>query len=219
MCGHHDSLAIVTLVLTGLLIICHRPALSIASLALSTLSKYFPALLLPVFLKRTRWAYGGVFGAIVVLVYLPYARAGPRLFKGLSDYAAGWEGNDSLFRLIRLAGNSKAQAELVAGLLVLGLLSYALRKRMHVLEASLFLIAGLLFLSPNAFPWYFTWFIPFLCFSPRAPLLLMSVTAVLGYSPVVAYAAGQPYRDSPLILALEYAPVYAFLTYEAWRAV
>jgi len=45
-------------------------------------------------------------------------------------------------------------------------------------------------------------------------LLLASVTSVLGYAPVVAYAAGQPYRDSPLILALEYAPVLAWL---AWR--
>ena len=46
----------------------------------------------------------------------------------------------------------------------------------------------------------------------------MSVTCVLGYAPLVAYAAGQPYRDSPLILALEYAPVFAWMGYAAWRA-
>jgi hypothetical protein len=45
----------------------------------------------------------------------------------------------------------------------------------------------------------------------------MTVTCLLGYSPVIAYAAGQPYRDSPFILALEYAPVYLWLGYEAWR--
>src|SRR5437667_1356360 len=66
-------------------------------------------------------------------------------------------------------------------------------------------------LSPTAFPWYFTWSVPFLCVYPCAPWLLMSVAAVLGYSPVVAYAAGQPYRDSPFILALEYVPVYLWL--------
>lgn len=218
MCGHHDSVAICTLLLADLFIIGNRPALSIASLALSVVSKYFPALLLPVFLKRTRWTYAAIFGALVVLAYLPYASAGPRLFKGLSDYATGWESNDSVFRLIRLAGNSRAQAELVAGVMVLGLLAYALKKRMDVLEASLFLIAGLLLVSPNAFPWYFTWFIPFLCFQPRVPLLLMSVTAVLGYTPVIAYSAGQPYRDSPLILALEYLPVYVWIALDAGRA-
>jgi hypothetical protein len=33
----------------------------------------------------------------------------------------------------------------------------------------------------------------------------MIVTCVLGYSPVIAYGAGQPYRDSPFILTLECA--------------
>jgi len=45
------------------------------------------------------------------------------------------------------------------------------------------------------------------------------VTSVLGYTPVVAYAAGQPYIHSPFILVLEYAPVYVWLGYEGWRDV
>jgi hypothetical protein len=156
--------------------------------------------------------------AIVGLSYLPFLSAGRRLFKGLSEFAAGWEANDSLFRLVRLAGNSKAQAELVACVLVLILVAYTLRRRLEPLSASLLLISGLLFLSPNAFPWYFTWIVPFLCFYPRAPLLLMSITSVLGYAPVVAYAAGQPYRDSTFILLLEYVPVLAWLVYQACPA-
>ena len=219
MCGHHDSLAIFTLLAAILLIILRKPALSISFLALSVISKFFSVLLLPIILKRTRPAFAALFLAIVGLSYLPFLGAGGRLFKGLSDYAAGWESNDSLFCLIRLAGNSKAQAELIAGVLVLILVVCALRLRLEPLSASLLLISGLLFLSPNAFPWYFTWLVPFLCFYPRAPLLLLSATSVLGYAPVVAYAAGQPYRHSPFILLLEYAPVLAWLLYRACRAL
>jgi hypothetical protein len=263
MCGHHDSLAIFTLLVAILLIILHKPALSLSFLALSVISKFFSVLLLPALVarasrplsrerpapagvsgqdgrpagaggetptgrgrlpaprdsRRARPAYAALFVAIVGLSYLPFLSAGRRLFKGLSDYAAGWEGNDSLFRLIQLAGNSKAQGELVAGALVLILVAYALRRRLEPLSASLLLISGLLFLSPNAFPWYFTWIIPFLCFYPRAPLLLMSIASVLGYAPVVAYAAGQPYRDSTFILLLEYAPVLAWLAYQGCRAL
>lgn len=219
MCGHHDSLAIATLLAAHLFIIGHRPALSIVSLSLSFLSKYFSLLLLPVFLKRTRWPYLAIFGSLVLLGYLPFVGAGWNLFKGLSDYAVGWESNDSLFRLIRLAGNSKGQAELIAVTLTAGALVYALRTRMEPLRASLFLTATLLLLSPDAFPWYFSWSIPFLCFYPNAPWLLMSVTSVLGYSPVVAYAGGQAYRDSPFMLALEYAPVLAWLGVQAAREV
>lgn len=216
MCGHQDSLAILTLLAANLFIIGGRRALSIAFLALSFLSKYFSVLLLPVFLKRTRWAYAEIFGALAILGYLPYAGAGRGLFRGLRDYFAGWEANDSLFRLIRSAGNSRAQAELVAMVLVIGLVVYALKKRMEPLSASLLLTASLALLSPNAFPWYFTWSVPFLCFYPRVPWLLMSVVSVLGYSPVVAYAAGMPYKDSPFVLALEYTPVLAWLVYEVW---
>ncbi len=217
MCGHHDSLAVLTLLAANIFIISRRRALSIAFLALSFLAKFFPALLVPVFLKRTRWSYASVFAALVLLGYLPFLTAVPDLFRGLRDFAAGWEANDSLFRLILRAGNSKAQAELVAGALIVALVAYALKKRMEPLGASLFLTAGLILLSPAAFPWYFTWIVPFLCFYPSPPLLLISVTAVLGYSPVVAYAAGQPYKDSPFILALEYAPVLTWLAFEGWR--
>jgi len=99
---------------------------------------------------------------------------------------------------------------------LLALMVYALRKRMQPTQACLVLLAGLLFVSQNAFPWYFTWIIPFLCFHPSPPLLLMSVACLLGYAPVVAYAAGQPFRDSSFILALEYVPVFIWLLWETW---
>ena len=219
LCGHHDSLAILTLLAAILFIIGQRAALSIMFLALSFLSKFFALLLLPLFLKRTRWIYAGLFGAVVLLAYARYADAGWKLLDGLSQYAAGWEGNDSLFRLILGAGNSKAQAQLAVAVMMLALVAYALKQRMEPLRAGLFLTAGLLLLSPNAFPWYFTWTIPFLCFYPSRPWLLMTVTCVLGYAPVVPYAAGQPYQDSLFIVALEYVPVYAWLAYEGWRAI
>ncbi len=219
LCGHHDSLAILTLVVANLFIIGRRPAMSIAFLALSFLSKLFAGALLPVFLRRTRRSLAALFGGLVLVGYLPFARAGLSIWHGLGDFARGWESNDSLFRLIRLAGNNQAQAELISLCLLAGLVAYAVKRRLEPLGASLVIIAGMLFLSPDAFPWYFTWFVPFLCFYAEAPLLLASVTSVLGYAPVVAYAAGQAYRDSPFILTLEYAPVLIWLAARATKTL
>ncbi|MGH9449920.1 MAG: glycosyltransferase 87 family protein [Terriglobia bacterium] len=216
--GHYDSLAILALMLAVLLIIAHKPLLSNVLLALSFVSKFFAVLFLPLLLRRKRWRDAAAFAAVAVLAYLPFAGAGWGLFRGVGDYAAEWEGNDSLFRLIHLASVSKEQAEFVAGVLLLGLVVYVVKSRMPLMRAGLVLMAGLLLLSPNAFPWYFTWSMPFLCFTPNKPWLLMSVTAVLGYAPVAAYAAGQPYRNSTSILLLEYAPVIAWLVVDAWRA-
>ena len=214
MSGHHDSLAIFTLLAAVLFAMLRKSALSLTFLALSAISKFFSVLLLPSILRRTGKLYASLFAVVVGLSYLPFCGAGRRLFKGLSDYVAGWEGNDSLFRLIRAAGNSKPQAELVAATLLLILVAYASRRHLEPTAAGLVLISGLLFLSPTAFPWYFTWIVPFLCFDACAPLLLLSITSVLGYAPVVAYAAGQPYRDSTFILLLEYAPVLTWLVYQ-----
>jgi Glycosyltransferase family 87 len=215
--GHHDSLAVFTLLLANLLIIRRKPLLSNIFLGLSISAKFFAAILAPVFLKRTRWAYGWALAGVVAVTYFPFAGAGWKLLGGVSDYARGWEGNDSLFRLVHYVLPAKNLAEMVAGLLLLALAGYAIHSNMTPLRASLFLISAMLLLSPNAFPWYFTWSIPFLCFEPYAPWLMMSVTCVLGYSPVVAYAAGQPYRDSSAILMLEYAPVIAWIAWDGVR--
>jgi hypothetical protein len=97
------------------------------------------------------------------------------------------------------------------------LLIFVLKRRLEPLRAALVLLTALLFLSPNAFPWYFTWVIPFLCFESQSALLLLSATCVLGYAPLVTYWSGGPFTDSPLILALEYVPVFAWLGISAAR--
>jgi alpha-1,6-mannosyltransferase len=217
--GHHDSLAILTLLAAVLFIIEQWPRLSIAFLGLSFLSKFFPVLLLPAFLKRSKTGYASIFAGLVALAYLPFARAGVKLTKGLTDYAAGWEGNDSAFRFLRLAGNSKGQAELIAVVFILALLAYTHKNRMEPLRSGLFLFTAMLLISPNAFPWYFTWIVPFLCFYPNRPVLLLTVTCMLGYAPVVAYSAGQAYIHTPLMTALEYVPVYLWLVWSAIHKV
>ena len=216
--GHNDSLAILTLLAAILfLIIGGRRVLSIGFLALSVLSKLFPVFLLPAFLRRSRWAYAGIFGGVILLGYLPFMGAGSHLFRGLSDFTAKWEGNDSLFRLFLGAGNSTRQAQFIAGMLLLVLIAYVLKAKMDIFRAGLAILTGLLFLSSNAFPWYFTWIVPFLCFCPSPALLLMTVTCILGYSPVIAYAAGGSFSNSRLMQVLEYLPVFALLGFEVAR--
>ncbi len=238
--GHHDSLAILTVLAADLLILAQKPLAGTLFLAVSVLSKFFPAVTIPVIARyiiigsrypanappSKRWSgplagsVAVVFATITVAAYVPFARAGRQALTGLGTYATRWEANDSLFRVILLAGNSRGQARLVVAVLMLGLVGYALKRRLDPLEGSLVLIAGALALSPSAFPWYFTWTVPFLCFNRgrfSTPWLLATVLCVLGYHPVVAYAAGQPYLHSPFMLMLEYAPVYGWLAFEAGR--
>ncbi len=100
-------------------------------------------------------------------------------------------------------------------MIVLGAIGCFAQRRAGLLWSSLVLTGGVLLVSPTAYPWYFTWSIPFLCFYPIAAWLLMSVTSVLGYTPPIADGAG----NSLLMLSLEYGPVYFWLAYYCWAAL
>jgi len=218
MSGHFDSLAIFTFLAALLLLVTSRPALSMAALALSFLSKFFPVLLLPTFLKRVRLAHVGFFAFVVFAFYLPFLGAGLHLLDGARNYARDWVNNASLFHLLCFVAGSRAGAELVAGLIVLAAIAYLAKRQAAPLWSSLVLTGGVLLVSPTAYPWYFTWSIPFLCFYPSAAWLLMSVTSVLAYTPAITYGAGEPLKNSLLMLSLEYGPVYLWLTYYCWAA-
>jgi len=218
MSGHFDSLAIVTFLAALFFLLSNRQALSMGALALSFLSKFFPVLLLPTFLKRVRLAYAGIFVILVFAFYLPFLGAGSHLLDGARSYARDWINNASLFHLLHFVAGSRVGAELTAGLIVLVAIGYLAKRQADPLWSSLILTGGVLLLSPTAYPWYFTWSIPFLCFYPNAAWLLMSVTSVLAYTPPITYGAGEPLKDSLLMLSLEYGPVYLWLAYYCWSA-
>lgn len=216
MSGHFDSLAIITSLTALLFLLTNRPALSMAALALSFLSKFFPVLLLLTFLKRVRLAHVGLFVLLVFAFYLPFLSAGSQLVEGAGDYARDWVNNASLFHLLRFVAGSSIGAELIGGLLVLAAIAYLAKKKAAPLWASLVLTGGVLLVSPTAYPWYFTWSIPLLCFYPNAAWLLMSVTCVLAYTPAITFGAAEPLKNSLLMLSLEYGPVYLWLVYSCW---
>lgn len=219
MSGHFDSLAIVTFLAALFFLVTNRPALSMCALALSFLSKFFPALLLVTFLKRVRLAHVGLFLFLIFALYFPFLGAGPHLFDGLGNYARDWANNASLFHLLHFVAGSRTGVELMEGLIVLAAIGYLAKSRATPLWSGLVLTAGVLLLSPTAYPWYFTWSIPFLCFYPRPAWLLMSITSILAYTPAIAYAAGEPLKNSLLMLSLEYGPIYLWLAYSCWAAL
>src|SRR5215831_2992784 len=114
MSGHFDSLAIVTLLAALLLLVTNRPALSMAALALSFLSKFFPVLLLVTFLKRVRLAYLGVFAFLVIAFYIPFSGAGLHLLDGARNYARDWAYNGSFFDVLCFVARSRIGAELLS---------------------------------------------------------------------------------------------------------
>ena len=209
--GHNDSLALCLLLVANFFIIRQRPGVSIGALAAAVMAKWFPVVAAPVFFRRGGWRSLLLFSGVALLCALPYRDAGWSLFAGLAAYAREWRNNSSLFALLTAATGEEGVAAGVGVGVVAGLVVHCWRERMEPLRASYLLLAALLLVSPNVFPWYVTWLAPFLCFFPNAGLLAWTATVWLGYHTLLDYTTAGAWRYHSWILWLEYVPVYALL--------
>lgn len=209
--GHNDSLALFALLLATSLIIRQRATVSIVALAAAAMSKWFAVVLAPVFLRRSGWRGLPLFLGTAAALFLPYRDAGWGLFSGLLSYAEKWRNNSSLYDLVSAATGQETIAAGVALGVVAGLSLHCAWTRADPLRAAHLLIAATLFLSPNVFPWYVTWLVPFLCFFPNPGLLLFTATIFLSYHVLIGYTARGVWHYEPWLVWLEYLPVYALL--------
>jgi hypothetical protein len=217
--GHLDSVGIFFLVLTVRLLLApsaRRRALSGATLALSILSKGYALVAAPFLLRAARphWRpYFVGFALAGAIVYVPFVSAGPDLFRGLSEYAARWYGNASIFALVRLAltplsDSPDGLARAICALGLAGWVAFLLLKgrRSESLETSLRLsqqaLQGLFLFSAAVYPWYLAWTIPFLCFSRSLPWLVLTGTIFAFY----AHDFAGHRTEIWWVTALEYGP-------------
>lgn len=216
--GHSDAILIFGILLACWLMERNRAVLSSLPLAAAVMAKWFPAMLLPVFVRRSGWRGLVVFTAAIALGFLPYLDAGWSLIAGVRSYAESWRNNASLFDLLRAATGSDAAASLIAAIVLAALALYLAAKRAEPLRACYVLIAALLLLSPSVFPWYLIWLIPFLCFYPNSGFLLWTATIFLSYDVLIGYKVLGTWQYDPTLAWLEYAPVFALLLWSGFSA-
>lgn len=198
------------------------------NLALATLGKIYPLLLLPFFVWRTKTICGwlrascgiGVVAVVLFAGYAPFLGAGRGLWQGAAVFVEQWQTNSFLFPLFLTVVQNRWLVNLtvaaVLGGLVVGLLwredvddERSFLRRIFVTLGALFL------LSPVADPWYFVWLAPFLCVFPSPAWILLSGLLGLYYLSFyfVYQHTGETFR---WIVWLEYLPFYSLLLWE-WR--
>lgn len=191
--GHIDAALVAFVALALWAWSRRRGGLAGAALAAATLTKLYPAVLLPALRWRREWRAPLVFAAAIVLGYLPYLRVGWKVLGFLPGYAGeeGFTGAGRGFYLLDLLQKFPPLHELpavlyllVAGAVLAGLalatgVSRAERDKDFACAA---LLAGVftLLLSPH-YPWYFAWLVLFGCFAPYFSLLWLTNIVFLLY--------------------------------------
>jgi hypothetical protein len=220
--GHNDVLALLGIV-CGLAVMKKWPALASIPITLAALAKVFPALLLPVWIRRAGWPEkkagwwsAGIAVLVALLVMAPYWHALGMFRANMTQYEATWKNyHASLYTVIDwLTGGRTKIPVYVAAVVTWGLAFWLAWKRAEPARAAYLLIGTLLAFGPNGYSWYFTWIVPLLCFFPNPAWLMITVLQFLSYNVLIGYGILGVFKFDPFLQWLVYAPFYLLLI--AW---
>jgi hypothetical protein len=190
--GHVDALTVCFVGLALLFACTHKTGLAALAIAVATLTKFLPLVLLPALWRPWQGKFASVFGAAIALFYAPYIGVGLGVFGFLGGYAKQEHlaSGQGLF-LADLFGLAGAATKLYLAALALCLVLIAAFMIMRPVtapkdiaqRASLLIGALMLGLSPH-YPWYYAWALIPACvaFSPAA-LWLATASFVLYLNP------------------------------------
>jgi alpha-1,6-mannosyltransferase len=222
--GHNDVLALLGIV-AGLALLKKCPWLASVPVALGAMAKAFPAVLLPVWIRRAGWPskkagwWAAAFAAVAgLLVLAPYWNALGMIRANLGYYGATWKNyHASLYTLLDWAtGGTTRIPAIAAAVASWGLALWLAGKKAEPARAAFLLVGTILAFSPNGYSWYFTWIVPLLCFFPNPAWLMLTVLQFLSYNVLIGYGILGVFRFDPVMQWLVYAPFYALLLGNWW---
>jgi hypothetical protein len=224
--GHNDVLALLSIV-CGLALVKRWPSIASVPIALGAMAKVFPAVLLPVWIRRAGWPEkkagwwaAGLAGVAALAVLAPYWNALEMFRANLAYYEATWRNyHASLYTVIDWLTGGKTKIPALVGVVASwGLAFWLAWKKAEPARAAYLLIATILAFGPNGYSWYFTWIVPLLCFYPNPAWLMLTVLQFLSYNVLIGYGILGVFQFDPLLQWLVYAPFYLLLVASWWYA-
>jgi hypothetical protein len=195
--GHVDGVVVPLVAGAAWAVVRDRHALAGALLGVGALFKLYPAALLAL-LPVAAWPSAlASFVVVMLLGYAPGLATGTAVLGSLPRYLTEEYFNPGLARSLVDAPVVTLAAAAAWTIAVAALWRDAPLPRRAVL-----LIGGLVLLSPNIFPWYAVWLVPFLAWVPSPPWLAFTGTVVFAY----AFFLQQPWGVPGWARAVEFAP-------------
>ncbi len=189
--GHMDALLMPLLAGALWMLLANRLWIMAGFIACAGAVKFWPLLIAPVLMRRSRAAVvaGGMVAVIAMALLLPQLlQIGPEA--GLNRYTLDWERNALAFPLLAaalgpLVSDPAGGARLIVAAVLIGLVvrrwfraAVAPRDRLATAGTVVLLLC---LLSPTGYPWYSLWLAPFAVFQPRLSWVLLMAAAPAYY--------------------------------------
>jgi hypothetical protein len=231
--GHMDILIFPFLLGTIYMSLKQKYLSSAILLVLATCVKLWPILLFPIIFRPILFKPQKlalpliIFLSLIILAILPTQPLTAMESSAFANYGIRWEMNDSLFKIILVVSQSILQilglhqgfGQIISRMVVLTIilftvLYFSIKKRQffeNLDSRILILIAAIFLLSPTQFPWYYTWMLPFLVFSPRYSLLILTPLLSIYYLRYFFDGLERVEIYDHYIVWIQYVPVWVLL--------
>ena len=219
--GHIDALGITFLVIALLCLATNRRLHAVVALGLSALVKLVPLILVPLLLRMDKGVRRFLFPSVPVLLvicgYLVYYEPTLGMVESLKTFGVHWEFNGSIFSVVYfLTGSNETAHRAMAVMMVcwMGFLTFIDRP---LTEKIFWGFVGFILLSPVVHPWYLTWLAALLVLRWSSAVFIFMGLSNIANIVVYQYRASGEWNDQPLLLLLEYVPVFLLLGREVMR--
>lgn len=227
--GHVDAAMIAFISIALLARRRERDFLTGFALAAATLTKLYPVVLVPAFIRRSAWRMPVAFVFTVIAAYSAYISVGAeKVFGFLPGYLReeGLSTGERFFilNLVRLGAGDATATTVVflffSGMVLLGLAAWSIRRsasepRGYINSALILASTVTILISPH-YAWYFAWIIPFLCFVSLAsalPLLYLTTASFILYGVWLGESADRTF----IINSFIYVPFAILSALVLWR--
>lgn len=209
--AHIDPLGITFLVMFLYYIEKEKYFLSSVSLALSFLAKLYPAVLIPLLLKKIKFKktfyFTLIFSAVVIIFYIPFVWGNVYVFSMLSNYIENWEFNGSIYHLMKLILVYGNHAHIVCNILLIATIIIISISYKNFINAVGGILLSVIIFTATVYPWYLGWIAalnPFLEFySVLSLFFTINLTNLTPLAPV--------WREFTWVILTEYVIFFLFL--------
>lgn len=224
--AHMDALLLPFLACVLWMMIAGRTRLMALCLAGAAAVKFWPLLITPTLLRRSRLAVltGIAIGLLTLMLVAPQL-ASVTADSGLGRYAADWQRNALVFPWLvsafgLVATDPARIARLVVAAVVIAWVIWAWwQDRVDPFDrigSAGTAILLLILLGPTGYPWYALWLIPFAVVQPRLPLLLLLAGAPAYYLDFWFQVRADPADWTWFAPLLSAGPAWLALIVERW---
>jgi alpha-1,6-mannosyltransferase len=197
-------------------------SLSAVFIALATLTKLIPLMLLPFFIKKIPAkkliGFYAIIGIICIVAFWPFFDS--NLVENYSKTVGLWftnfEFNGSIYYVLRVVGywitgyNIIAIIGKITPIIMISYIGYLAFKKSNFLHNQYLALMLYFFLSTTVHPWYLISMIFISVFLNTKAIWIWSFTIIFSYA---AYAGNQ-FEEKPISLFFEYLPVFTMFYWE-----